>query len=179
MGLSLQVEIKESLEELEKAVKYVESASSKERLQMLYWLKTGQVTSRRAIAERLGRDEATITRWLRKYKDGAYKGLLEVKHAPGKNPIVTGENLERLKRRLSEPQGFQSYSQIQQWLVTELGLDIAYTSVYQLVRYQLGAKLKVPRPKSRKQHPQSQSHFKKNSRSRLIFYQKNLEEISN
>lgn len=70
---------------------------SKERLQMLYWLKTGQVTSRRAIAERLGRDEATITRWLRKYKDGGYKGLLEVKHAPGKNPIVTGENARTFK----------------------------------------------------------------------------------
>ncbi|MBW4573584.1 MAG: hypothetical protein KME31_38230 [Tolypothrix carrinoi HA7290-LM1] len=55
MGLKLQVEIKESQEELEKAVKYTCQTSSKERLQMLYWLKTGQVTSRRAIAERLGR----------------------------------------------------------------------------------------------------------------------------
>ncbi|MBW4666270.1 MAG: hypothetical protein KME60_02210 [Cyanomargarita calcarea GSE-NOS-MK-12-04C] len=45
MGLRLQVEIKESLEELEKAVKYATTASSKERLQMLYWLKSGQVTS--------------------------------------------------------------------------------------------------------------------------------------
>ena len=46
MGLRLQVEIKESQEELEKAVKYARDASSKERLQMLYWLKSGQVTSR-------------------------------------------------------------------------------------------------------------------------------------
>lgn len=163
MGLRLQVEIKQSQEELEKAVKYAAEASSKERLQMLYWLKTGQVTSRRALAERLGRDEATITRWLKKYKDGGYKGLLEVKQAPGKEPIVRGEHLERLKGRLSEPQGFDSYGQIQQWLISELGLNIAYKTVYQLVRYQLGAKLKVPRPKSRKQHPESQSHFKKNS----------------
>jgi transposase len=163
MGLRLQVEIKESQEELEKAVKYATHASSKERLQMLYWLKTGQVTSRRSLAERLGRNEATITRWLRKYKDRGYRGLLEVKHAPGKAPMVSGENLERFKQRLSEPQGFHSYSQIQQWLITELGLNIAYKTVYQLVRYQIGAKLKVPRPLSRKQHPQSQSHFKKNS----------------
>lgn len=69
MGLRLQVEIKESLEELEKAVKYTREASSKERLQMLYWLKSGQVTSRQAIpsvsfanAKRLRRDVATITR---------------------------------------------------------------------------------------------------------------------
>ncbi|BAY50169.1 putative transposase (plasmid) [Scytonema sp. HK-05] len=66
-----------------------------------------------SLAERLGRDEATITRWLKKYKDGGYRGLLEVKHAPGKEPIVSGEHLERFKQKLSEPQGFDSYSQIQ------------------------------------------------------------------
>lgn len=162
MSLKLQIEIKQSLEELEKAVKYATEASSKERLQMLYWLKSGQVTSRQALAERLGRDEATITRWLRKYKDGGQRGLLSVKRAAGKEPIVSGENLERLLQRLSEPQGFHSYSQIKQWLSTELGLNIAYKTVYQLVRYQIRAGLKVPRPQSTKQHPNSQSHFKKN-----------------
>ncbi|MGI2909667.1 winged helix-turn-helix domain-containing protein [Tolypothrix sp. VBCCA 56010] len=85
-----------------------------------------------------------------------------MKHAPGKKSIVSGENLERLKQRLQEPLGFHSYSEIQQWLENELGLTIAYKTVYQLVRYSLGAKLKVPRPKSTKQHPESLSHFKKN-----------------
>ncbi|MBC6430549.1 hypothetical protein FM036_06790 [Nostoc sp. HG1] len=33
------------------------------------------------MAERLGRDEATINRWVRKYKDEGRRGLLEVKHA--------------------------------------------------------------------------------------------------
>nr|WP_017318411.1 winged helix-turn-helix domain-containing protein [Mastigocladopsis repens] len=87
---------------------------------------------------------------------------MEVKHAPGKEPSVSGQNLERLKQRLQEPQGFHSYNQIQKWLSSELGLNIAYKTVYQLVRYQLKAKLKVPRPQSSKQHPESQSHFKKN-----------------
>lgn len=162
MGLRLKVEIKESQEELEKAVKHATQGNSKERLQMLYWLKSGQVRSRQALAQGLGRDEATITRWIRKYKDGGYKGLLEVKHAPGKEPIVSGFMLERLKQRLLEPQGFHSYKQIQEWLISEFRVEIAYKTVYQLVRYQLGAKLKVPRPKSRKQHPESQPHFKKN-----------------
>lgn len=99
---------------------------------------------------------------MRKYKDGGCDRLLEVKHAPGKVSIVSGEILERLKQRLQEPQGFHSYGQIQQWLVGEFKLDIAYKTVYELVRYRIGAKLKVPRPRSTKQHPQSLSHFKKN-----------------
>jgi len=63
------------------------------------------------------------------------------KHAPGQAPLVTGK-LERLKQRLQDPQGFHSYGQIQQWLATELKLNIAYKTVYQLVRYRLNAKLK-------------------------------------
>ncbi|MEH2406064.1 helix-turn-helix domain-containing protein [Nostoc sp.] len=81
MSGPFQIEISESLEELEKALRYATSGSSKERLQMLYWLKSGQVTSRRSLAERLRRDQATITRWLRKYKHGGHSSLLEVKHA--------------------------------------------------------------------------------------------------
>ncbi len=162
MSRPFKIEISESLEELEKALRHVTQASSKERLQMLYWLKSGQVSSRRKLAERLGRDEATITRWVRKSKDEGTRGLLEVKHAPGKVASITGEDLERLKKRLQEPSGFTSYGQIQQWLKSELGLSLAYKTVYEIVRQRLGAKLKVPRPQSIKQHPQSLSHFKKN-----------------
>ncbi|MDF5722952.1 MAG: hypothetical protein PUP91_21260 [Rhizonema sp. PD37] len=75
--------------------------------------------------------------------------------------IVSGEILERLKQRLQESQGFHSYGQIQQWLVGEFKLNIAYKTVYELVRYRIGAKLKVPRTRCTKQHPQSLSHFKK------------------
>ena len=161
MGRPFQVEIVESQEKLEKDLKQVKTASSKERLQMLYLLKSGQVNSRQELASLLGRDQATITRWLRKYKDDGLKSLLEVKSPPGKVGIVRGLALERLKQRLQEVGGLNSYGQIQQWIQKELGLVIAYKTVYQLVRYSLRAKLKVPRPRSLKQHPESVAHFQK------------------
>ncbi len=49
MGRSVQIEIIESEQELEKALKYATCASAKERLQMLYWLKSGQVSTRQAL----------------------------------------------------------------------------------------------------------------------------------
>ncbi|MEH2138629.1 hypothetical protein [Nostoc sp.] len=52
---------------------------------------------------------------------------------------------------MQEPSGFQSYGQIQEWLKSELGLSLAYKTVYEIVRNRLGAKLKVPRPQSSKQ----------------------------
>ncbi|MBD2564829.1 winged helix-turn-helix domain-containing protein [Nostoc linckia FACHB-391] len=50
----------------------------------------------------------------------------------------------------------------------EHGQDIEYATVYALVRYRLGAKLKVPRPQSHKQDEKLVSEFKKNSVSYSI-----------
>lgn len=158
MGRPFQVAI---AQRLEKDLKQVRKASSKERLQMLYLLKSGQVSSRKELASLLGRNQARITRWLRKYKEQGLKGLLEVKFPPGKVGIGRGLALERLKQRLQEVEGFHSYGQIQQWIQKELGLVIAYKTVYQLVRYELGAKLKVPRPRSLKQQEEAIAQFQK------------------
>ncbi|WP_009634368.1 helix-turn-helix domain-containing protein [Synechocystis sp. PCC 7509] len=73
MGRPFQVEIAESREKLDKNLKQVRTASSKERLQMLYLLKSGQVSSRKELASLLGRDQATITRWRSKIIDFLHK----------------------------------------------------------------------------------------------------------
>jgi transposase len=62
------------------------SATGKERLQMLYWLKRGIAKNRKELAQLLQRNEATISRWLLKYRCGGLAKLLEVKRVPG-NPV--------------------------------------------------------------------------------------------
>jgi len=80
--------------------------------------------------------------------------LLEVRQAPGR------AYRQREALELEDSSHLKDFiAMVRQWLVTELGLDIAYKH-HQLVRYQLKAKLKVPRTQSLKQHPESQSHFK-------------------
>lgn len=91
MARPLKLTVNESLQELEKRLNAQISASSKERLQMLYWLKKGQVNSRKELVERLNRGEATITRWVNKYKEGGLGALLEVKRAPGKETIISSQ----------------------------------------------------------------------------------------
>jgi hypothetical protein len=41
-------------------------------------------------------------------------------------------------------------------------LTVAYGTLYRVVRYELKAKLKVPRPRARQQAPQKLNAFKKN-----------------
>jgi hypothetical protein len=70
MARQLILALAESAESLEQQLKNSRTASQKERLQMLWWLKTGQVTQDQTLAEGLGRDGSTVTRWRQKYRQG-------------------------------------------------------------------------------------------------------------
>jgi len=163
MARRLVLEIAESAEYLEKSLKQAKSASQKERLQMLWWLKTGQLTQHQQLSERLGRSPATITRWLNQYRQGGLPALLLVKTAPGAPAKIQGEALEKLQQRLNSPEGFRSYGAIVEWLDQECGLKLKYDTVNRFVRQKLKAKLKVPRPVSAKQAPEAVATFQKTS----------------
>ncbi len=62
----LKLEISESADYLEKSLKQAPRGTQKERLLMLWWLKTGQVSQHQELGQRLSRDASTITRWLQK-----------------------------------------------------------------------------------------------------------------
>jgi transposase len=163
MARRLQIVIEESVEFLEKQLKQARTASQKERLQILWWLKTGQVTQHQELANRLGRDTSTVTRWLQKYRRGGLLQLLEVKKAPGQAPQLTPSALAGLKQRLETGAGFKSYGEIVEWLKAEYSLELTYATVYSWVHYRLKAKLKVPRPHSAKQDVAAVEQFKKTS----------------
>lgn len=130
---------------------------------MLWWLKTGQVSQHQELSKRLGRSPASITRWLSQYRRGGLQQLLEVKTAPGAVPKINGEALEKLQARLHSQEGFGSYGEIVDWLGQECDLELKYNTVNRFVREKLKAKLKVPRPLSIKQQPESVDTFKKTS----------------
>jgi len=157
------LEITESAEFLENSLKQAKSGTRKERLLMLWWVKTGQIRYRFELSDRLSRSEATISRWLRQYRQNGLRGLLEEKKAPGATPLISGETLEKLKQSLASEQGFSSYGAIVEWLKLECGLNLKYATVRHYVRVKLQAKLKVPRPQSQHQAAGAIAQFKKTS----------------
>ncbi len=161
MARSLKIVIEESAEFLEKQLKQTRTASQKERLQILWWLKTEQVQQHQELAHRLGRDKSTVTRWLQKYRRGGLLELLEVKTAPGQVPHLTPLALAGIKERLEKGTAFKSYGEIVEWLKAEYNLDLTYATVYSWVHYRLKAKLKVPRPQSALQDIEAVQLFKK------------------
>lgn len=163
MARLLKITIEESAEFLEKQLKNTRTASQKERIQVLWWLKTGQVQEHQELAHRLGRDKSTITRWLQKYRRGGLSELLLVKKAPGQLQHLTIEALAGLKERLATGAPFKSYGEIVEWLKTEYNLELTYATVYAWAHYRLQAKLKVPRPQSALQDVEAVELFKKTS----------------
>ena len=151
-------EIDESVDWLDAQVRSEQNAQVQRRLQMLLLLKSGEAESRSAAADRLGVHRNTIANWLELYEAGGIEKLCEIQE-PGPDPgqqSIPPEAMKALKRRLSKPEGFGSYKEIQRWLAKAHGFDLPYSTVHQIVRYDLGAKLKTPRP----------SHPKKASRSK-------------
>lgn len=161
MARPFNLEISESAEYLSKSLSKARTSVEKERLLLLWWIKTGQVTQHQQLSQRLGRDGSTVTRWLQKYRLGGLGKLLEVKTSPGATPKITLEMRSRLEEKLEFPQGFGSYGEIVEWLKQEFRVEVKYKTVYRLVRYQLQAKLKIPRPVSTQQDEQAVSLFKK------------------
>jgi transposase len=161
MSRPFNLEIKESEAELKKQLQQVQRGIHKEKLQMLWWLKSGQVTQQQELGKRLGRDTSTVTRWLQKYRRGGLKELLEIKTAPGNPRKIPPDVLADLQQRLQQPEGFPSYGAIVEWLQEKHNLTIEYATVYGTVRSLLGAKLKVPRPQSYRHDPQAAAAFKK------------------
>ncbi|MGH7998735.1 MAG: helix-turn-helix domain-containing protein [Brasilonema sp.] len=186
MSRPFKVEITETQEELKKRLQTARLGSQKEKLQMLWWLKSGQVKEQQEIGKRLGRDTSTVTRWLQKYRLGGLSSLLEIKNAPGATRKMSDKAIAQgavpsaiaaLKQELETGKGFSGYGAIAQradaimriveWLEKKYGEKIEYGTVYGWVRYRFGAKLKVSRPRSYKQDEDAVQGFKKNS---VLYY---------
>ena len=143
-----KVKIFESAEELHELLLKQKTGLGKERIQALYLLKIGQVKTIQDLAVVLGRGTATVQRWLKAYTESGITINTDVR--------------DQLLKELADPQGFKSYEEIRTWLKAVEGVEASYKVVHDTVRYQMKAKLKVPRAVGVKHSQEAESEFKKN-----------------
>ena len=128
---------------------------------MLYLLKSDQAKTVQAAAQLLGRHRVTLQEWLRCYRQGGIKSLLETKVHPGRARSIPAWAEVALAKRLQQPQGFESYGAIKEWLETHFGIQAPYKTVHKLVHYRLKSSPKVPRPVSIEQSSGQLEAYKK------------------
>lgn len=130
------------------------------KVQSLYLWKIGAVETVRHLAVLVGRTERTIYRWLEIYRDSGIKELLKEKPKTGRPKKLTIEQVSKLQQELRDPKGFKSYKEVQVWIFIFCEIWLNYSTVHRLVNQELKAKLKVVRPKNKKQLPGEVEEFK-------------------
>jgi len=162
MNRKLEINLTETEEQLKALLHQERHRVKKDRIQVMYLLKTRQAKRIEGLAKLMGKHRNTLSNWLKAYEAGGLEKLLEIKKQPGKQPLILPEMQQRLAERLKEPKGFNSYEAIRQWLKEEWGRDIPYKVVHKTVRYKLKAKPKVARPVHEKRDEIKGEEFKKN-----------------
>lgn len=158
-----KLEFQESEDDLKQLLRQQKTAFGKERIQLLYLLKTKQAKTVQDAAALLGRNRVTLQEWLRHYRQGGLARLLEMKKPSGRPRAIPTWAEAALQKRLQEPQGFDGYQAICDWLGTQLGIEAEYKTVHKLVHYRLQSSPKVPRPVSVEQSSEQMAAYKKTS----------------
>lgn len=156
-----ELEIAESEAELKQLLKQQKIVTLQERVQLLYLLKSEQAETVQQAAQLLGRHRVTIQDWLRRYRAGGLAGMLESGVRSGRPRAIPKWVETALQKRLQEPEGFDGYQAICDWLETQLGIAAEYKTVYKLVHNRLQASPKVPRPVSIEQSSEQLEAYKK------------------
>lgn len=156
-----KLEIEESEDEIKQLLRAQKTASGKERIHLLYLLKSKQAKTIQEAASILGRHRATVQQWLKQYREGGIEELLKSRPRSGQPRAIPAWAISALQKRLEEPQGFDGYQAICDWLDSQLGIIAEYKTVHQLVHYRLQASPKVPRPVSVKQSSEQLETYKK------------------
>ena len=163
MSRPLNIFILETADELKQLMHAQQKTKLKERIQALYLLKNGRAKKLQDLVDLLGRSTSTIESWLTLYRKKGLLGLLAWNYHGGQPPAISEPVLTELRDKLSQPQGFKNYGEIQQWLKEEYGLEIHYKTLHQTVHYKLKAKLQVARPTPIKRDDPAVVEVKKNS----------------
>jgi transposase len=153
--------ISESKAELKQLLITQKTGVNKERIQLLYLLKTEQVATVTAAAKIIGRNRVTAQDWMSKYRAGGIERLLERKTSSGRPKIVPNWAEKTLAKQLEETEGFNSYQEIQEWVSINLGIEVKYKTLHKLVHYRLKASPKVARPVSKLQSSVQKEAYKK------------------
>lgn len=163
MKVNYQKVIIEQPTELKQIQNQQKTITGFRKIQALYLLKTGQVETVSNLSDYLGVHRVTIQRWLKTYREEGLSKLLVVKPRSGRPRKINSSAIALLKERLkNKRKGFRSYGEIQSWLEKNHQIKVNYHTLYHWVRYQLKAKLKVPRKSAAKKDEEQEQEFKKN-----------------
>jgi putative transposase len=163
MKVNYQERIESTARELKILLTQQRTVTNRQKVQTLYFLKSGSCQSITEVAERLGVHRTTVQRWLKQYNKGGISELLKIRHSTGRPRVIPPVIIADILKKISvESCEFKSYKEIGEWVEENYQISIKYQTLHKHLRYRMKAKLKVPRRCSIKKDCTSAIEFKKN-----------------
>jgi len=145
--MSMRTSLPEIQESVEVLAAYLDRETSKrrrQRLQVLYFLRSGTLGTREKVAEELNVHRHTVSRWLSTYAEEGLEAMLAIKTRPNRKPVLTPSVRQALDDKLASEHDFQSYRDIQAWLQERFRINVNYKTLYRIVSYELQRPLHPP-----------------------------------
>lgn len=162
MPKKIHLDINEDLEFLKKRYGSIHTELVRDRLKMLYYIKSKKYQYRSDIAKKLGRRPTTIGSWITLYRENGISSLLEVKSGGNNKVIITQEAKNFISNKvMDENTTITSYVELQALLAQELGEQVNYAALYAHCRRKHKTKLKISRKSHHKKDPKAEEVFKK------------------
>jgi transposase len=143
--------ITEHAAELVRRMQEEPDGKKRQRLYALYLVASGQARHRKEVAALLRVHRHSVAAWFAAYAAGGLEQALRYNvPQPPRSRRLTDTALAALTAQLQTDAGFPSYGHIRTWLAEQHQVQLSYSRVYALVRGELRAKPKRPRPSHEK-----------------------------
>jgi transposase len=142
--------IKETEAEIREMLKSETQVKRQNRLRAVYLITCKQAGSRGKVAEMLGFNRNSISKWFKLYETGGLGKMLEIHKPSGAKSKIPKEAIDEIVSILATEKGFRTYTEIHRLVIDKYKIKINYSNVHHLVRYKLEAKAKSPRPSNPK-----------------------------
>jgi len=165
MSLPKQIVIKEDVMTLKMHLKNGNELIKK-RMRLLIELKNNaKGQSKLALADKLGINHNSIVKWRNMYLSGGIEVLLTDGRKGGFKPSVVSKiEHEKIKVLLNNKHnGIVGYTELLNWVNTELKKEMKYITLVKYVERHFGAKIKVARKSNINKDEVLVDSFKKNS----------------
>ena len=163
MAKPLVIKVKESVSQLRFLQK--KHPSKYKPLQMLVLIIEQGPQSQKALSGAIGSSDKSVNKWRKDYLSDGIESLLEENRGGHKQGKITAVIEKKLQARLNNPkEGFRSFIEIQQWLLTEFGVEMEYHAINKYVKRNYGARLKVSRKSHVQKSPAEEAVLKKSTR---------------
>ena len=164
MAHPLVITIKESISEL-RLIQRKQGELIGKRIQVLIEIKKHQKEgiSKRDLSAITGANHNSIVKWRNMYLHGGIDSLLKHGRTGGFKPsVVTAEEHQKIKVLLHDSNnGIRGYKELLNWVATELGKEMKYTTLVEYVKRHFQSKIKVARKSHVKKDADKVNTFKK------------------